>query len=261
MPDDFLIRAFLAGVGLSLAAGPLGSFVVWRKMGYFGDATAHAAILGVALAITFSIPITTGALIVVLGVGLALTLLTARGYASDTALGVLAHSALAVGLVAISLVKGVRIDLEAFLFGDILTVDKAELGVIWVGAIAVVVLLAWRWSQLLTATINEELAISMGIDTRRENLVLTLALAVLVALALKIVGALLIAAMLIIPPAAARSLSRTPEQMAILAALAGMAATGAGLGLSYRLDTPAGPSIVAAAAVLFALSLLRRPAG
>tara|TARA_R100000322_G_scaffold117349_14_gene75759 strand:- start:6019 stop:6819 length:801 start_codon:yes stop_codon:yes gene_type:complete len=260
MLDDFLVRAALAGVGLAVAAGPLGSFVVWRRMAYFGDATAHAAILGVALALLFSVPVTAGTLVVALAMALAVSALATRGHAMDATLGVLSHSALALGLVAISFVPGVRVDLSAFLFGDILSVTRADLGVIWGGAVLVAALLVWRWSALLTATMSEELAVASGIDPRRERLVLTLALAVVVAVALKVVGALLIAAMLIIPAAAARGLSRTPEAMAGWAVVIGIGAALGGLALSYGADTPTGPSIVvvAAAAFLGVVSVARR---
>jgi zinc transport system permease protein len=147
------------------------------------------------------------------------------------------------------------VDLSAYLFGDILAVSRTDLAVIWGGAVLVLALLAWRWSALLTSTLNEELAFSSGIRPERERLVLTLALAVVVALAIKVVGALLIAAMLIIPAAAARSFARTPEAMAAVAVGLGLVSVAAGLRASLTVDTPAGPSIVAAAAVLYALSV------
>ena len=256
MLDDFLIRAALAGVGLSLATGPLGSFVVWRRMAYFGDATAHAAILGVALALAADLPVTFGTLVVALAMALTVSVLAARGWAMDTTLGVLAHSALAFGLVAVSFVPGARTDLSAYLFGDILAVSRADLGFIWGGAALVVGLLVWRWQALLTSTLNEDLAHASGLNPARERLVLTLALAVVVAVAIKVVGALLIAALLIIPAAAARGLARTPEAMAVMAVLIGAASSIGGLQLSLWQDTPAGPSIIAAAAVLFALTAL-----
>lgn len=263
MLDDFLIRAALAGVGLSLATGPLGSFVVWRRMAYFGDATAHAAILGVALALAADLPVTFGTLLVALAMALTVSVLAARGWAMDTTLGVLAHSALAFGLVAVSFVPGARTDLSAYLFGDILAVSRADLAFIWVGAVLVAGLLAWRWQALLTSTLNEDLAHASGLNPARERLVLTLALAVVVAVAIKVVGALLIAALLIIPAAAARGLARTPESMAMMATVIGAAASVGGLQLSLWQDTPAGPSIIAAAAILFTLSVLfgrmRRP--
>lgn len=254
MLDDFLVRAALAGLGLALATGPLGSFVIWRRMAYFGDATAHAAILGVALALAFHLPVAAGTLIVALTMALTVSTLAAKGWAMDTTLGVLAHSALAFGLVAISYVPNVRADLSSYLFGDILAVTKADLGFIWGGAALVVALLAWRWQALLTATLNEDLAHASGLNPDRERLVLTLALALVVAVALKVVGALLIAAMLIIPAAAARGIARTPEAMAGFAVLIGAGASLVGLQLSLWQDTPAGPSIVSAAALIFAAS-------
>lgn len=256
MLDDFLIRAALAGVGLALATGPLGSFVIWRRMAYFGDATSHAAILGVALALALHLPIAAGTLIVALAMAATVSTLAAKGWAMDTTLGVLAHAALAFGLVAISYVPGVRSDLSAYLFGDILAVSRLDLGFIWGGAALVLALLVWRWQALLTATLNEDLAFASGLNPNRERLVLTLALALVVAVALKIVGALLIAAMLIIPAAAARGLARTPEAMAGFATVFGALASLAGLRLSLWQDTPAGPSIVTAAAVIFALAVV-----
>ncbi len=254
MLDDFTTRALLAGLGLALATGPLGSFVVWRRMAYFGDATSHAAILGVAVALAFQLPLTLGVLGVALAMALTVSTLAAKGWAMDTTLGVLAHSALAFGLVAISFVPGVRTDLSAYLFGDILVVSRADLALIWGGAALVLALLVWRWQALLTATLSEELAHAAGLNPNRERLVLTVALALVVAVAIKVVGALLIAAMLIIPAAAARALSRAPEAMAALATGIGGLAAFFGLQLSLWQDTDAGPSIVAAAAMIFALA-------
>jgi zinc transport system permease protein len=254
MLDDFLLRAGLAGVGLSLATGPLGAFVVWRRMAYFGDATAHAAILGVALALAGGLPVLVGTVAVALMMAVTVAALAARGHATDAVLGVLAHGALAVGLVAVSLVPALRADLSALLFGDILAVGRDDLALIWGGAALVAGLIAWRWPALLTATLNEDLAHADGLDPARERLVLVLALAVVVAVAIKVVGALLIAAMLVIPAAAARPLARSPEAMALLAAGIGAASTIGGLWASLTFDTPAGPSIVSAAVTVFALS-------
>lgn len=256
--DDFLIRAALAAVGVALAAAPLGCFVVWRRMAYFGDATSHAAILGVALSLALSLPIFAGALAVALIMAVAITMLSQRGHAMDTLLGVMAHSALAVGLVAVSFLDGVRIDLMAYLFGEILAVSRLDLLVIWTGAALVLALLSWRWSALLTATLNTDLAHAAGVNPAREQAVLTLALALVVAVAIKVVGVLLIAALLIIPAATARPLATTPERMAVVAAAIGALSGLAGLGLSYHYDTPAGPTIVCVAAGLFLLSTLLR---
>jgi zinc transport system permease protein len=256
--DSFLVRAALAGVGVAIAAAPMGCFVVWRRMAYFGDATAHAAILGVALSLALSMPVFAGALVVALLMALTVTALSGRGYSMDTLLGVLAHSALAFGLVAVSFLEGVRIDLMAYLFGDILAVSRMDLAVIWIGAALVLALIWWRWTQLLTATLNPELAHAAGIDPRREQLVLTISLAVVVAVAIKVVGVLLIAALLIIPPAAARPYAATPERMAAIAAVLGAVSALGGLWLAFALDTPAGPTIVCVAAAIFAASSLTR---
>lgn len=260
MLDDFLMRAALAGVGVTFATGPLGSFVVWRRMAYFGDATAHAAILGVALAFGLGLPVYAGTLAVALAMAVLVAWLAGRGQSVDTVLGVLAHSALAFGLVVASFVAGLRVDLSAFLFGDILAVSRGDIVVIWGGAAVVLGLLLWRWQALLTATVNEELATASGLNPRAERLALTLALALTVAVAIKIVGALLIAALLIIPAAAARRFARVPETMAVGAVIAGVVSVLAGLWASLTWDTPAGPSIVAASAVIFALSLMVRRA-
>ncbi len=260
MLSDFIMRAALAGVGTAIAAGFLGSFVVWRRMAYFGDATAHAAVLGVAIALGFQVSIlgSVGVVAVLMAVGL--WALTGRGFAADTVLGVLSHGALALGLLAVALVPSARVDLDTYLFGDVLTVSKTDLAVIWGGAAVVVGVLAWRWSRMLTATVSPDLAYAAGIDPRREQLILTLLLAGVVAVSIKVVGALLITALLIIPAAAARNLSRTPEAMAVIAVICGIIAALGGVGLSFTLNTQAGPSIVCTAAALFVLSLLRRRA-
>jgi len=257
--EGFVLRAGLAGLAVALAAGPLGCFVVWRRMAYFGDATAHAAILGVALALAFDLSLYAGTLAVALAMATAVAALAGRGWAMDTTLGVLAHSALAFGLVAVSFLPGVRVDLAAYLFGDILAVRWSDLAAIAAGAAAVAALIAWRWSALLTATLSEDLAHAAGLAPARERMALTVALALVVAVAIKVVGALLIAAMLIVPAAAARAFARSPEAMAAAAVAIGAAAVAAGLAASLALDTPAGPSIVAAAALFFALSVTLQP--
>ncbi len=260
MLDDFLTRALLAGLLVVAAAGPLGCFIVWRRMAYFGDATAHAALLGVALALGFAVNLYIGIVLVALAMAMLVAALAGRGWAMDTTLGVLSHAALACGLVAVSYLPGVRVDLTAYLFGDILAVTRTDLVVIGAGAAAVLALLAWRWSALLTTTLSDELAHAAGLSPARERLVLTVALALVVAVALKIVGALLIAALLIVPAAAARNLARGPEGMALAATGLGALSVWGGLQLSLAQDTPSGPSIVVVAALLFLVTTLARAA-
>ena len=253
---EFLIRAALAGLAVALAAGPLGAFVIWRRMAFFGDAVAHASILGVALALMFSMPVGLGTFAVALMVGAFVAFLIDRGQTGDAALGVLSHTALALGLVVVSLLPGRGVNVEALLFGDVLTVTWTEVVVIWVGAVSILALLVSRWQALVLSSINEDMAVASGIRPARERLVLTLCLALLVAIGLKIVGALLIAALLVIPAAAARNIARSPEQMAGIASLIGAASVLLGLVFSFWADSPAGPTIVTVSAVCYALGLL-----
>ena len=251
--SELVIRGALAGLGVALTAPWLGVFVVWRRMAYFGDATAHAAILGVALSLLGGLPVPLG----VLGVAVVMALAVATmesgrpGLGADSLLGVLSHGALAIGLIAISFHPGARLNIETYLFGDILVVSWMDVWVIWGGGALIVALIAWRWQALLTATVNPDLAWSSGMNPDRDRRILTLALAVLVALSIKIVGALLITALLIIPAAAARAWARGPEAMLAIAMCIGVIAALGGLALSYVFDTPAGPSIVAVATLCF----------
>lgn len=257
--DDFVLRAALAGIGVAVLAAPLGCFVVWRRMAYFGDTIAHAALLGVALALAMQVGVILPVLVVAVVVALAVARGTGRRYAADTLLGVLAHGGLAVGLVVLSFLPGGQGDLATWLFGDILAVGKGDLALIWGAVAAGSLALWWGWARLLNSTLNEELAWAEGGNPEHDRLLLTLALALLVAAALKVVGALLITAMLILPAAAARPLARTPEAMVAAAALIGAASVLGGLRLAWVADTPAGPSMVVAALGLFLLSnLLRR---
>jgi len=266
--DYWWLMPLMAGVLLALVAGPLGSFVVWRRMAFFGDTLAHGALLGITFGVLTDINLT---LALVLGsVLLALLLLPLQNrsrLSSDTLLGIVSHSTLAIGLVTLSLAQGIRVDLIGYLFGDLLAVERIDVLWILLAAILIAVLLFWQWRALLAITVSQELAAIDGHPVQRLNLMLILLLALLVALAMKVVGILLVSALLIIPPAAARSLARTPEQMVFLASATGVISVLLGLWASFRFDTPAGPSVVVAATALFAFSLVlqslrdaRRPA-
>ncbi|MEM7241642.1 MAG: metal ABC transporter permease [Pseudomonadota bacterium] len=256
MLDDLIVRATLAGVGVSVAAAPLGCFLIWRRMAYFGDATAHAALLGVAMAIGFEISVLAGVITVALAVALLLAQMERVGFTSDTALGVIAHTGLAFGLVAISLIGGIRFDLSVFLFGDVLTVSKTDIAYIWTAAALIVGVLCFRWSALLTSIVSPELATAAGQSPQRQTLWLSVLLALVVGIAIKIVGALLITALLILPAAAARPISRTPEMMAVIAVGFGVLASFLGIGASVQWDTPTGPSIVAVAGIGVAVTTI-----
>ena len=256
MIDDFFLRALLAGIGVALVAAPLGCFVVWRRMAYFGATLAHSALLGIALGILLGINPSLG--IAASSVAVALVVVTferQRLIGRDTLLGILAHAGLAIGLVALSFIEGVRIDLMAYLFGDILAVSPRDLAWIAGGGAAVLATLALIWRPLLAITLHEEMARAEGVRVVPVQLAFMLSLAVTIAIAMKVVGILLIVSLLIIPAAAARPFARTPEQMALGAAAIGALSATGGLAASLAWDTPAGPSIVVVATVLVALGL------
>lgn len=255
--DDFLLRAGLAGVLVAAAAGPLGCFVVWRRMSYFGDTLAHSALLGAAAAIALDIDSTIAVFGVAVTVAGLLTLLERQGHlAADTLLGLLSHGALAISLVVIAFLSGLRLDLLGYLFGDILAVSGREVLIIAGGAAAVLTALACIWRPLLAATVCPDIAAAEGLRPERTRVLFMLMLAALIAIAMKVVGALLITALLIIPAAAARRMAASPEAMALFAGLIGAASVVGGLALAVRADTPAGPSIVVAALAVFVLSQL-----
>ena len=257
MLDDFFMRALLAGIGVALVACPLGCFIVWRRMAYFGDTTAHVALLGVALGIALGTGPTAGVFAMTLVVTILLVaLLRAARVAADTLLGILSHAALSIGLVALGFMTWVRIDLMGYLFGDVLAVGRTDVYTIGLGAVAVLAVLAVIWRPLVAATVDRDLARAEGVNVGLVEIVYVVLLAVVVAIAMKIVGILLVTSLLIIPAAASRAFASTPERMAVGAAIAGVIAVVAGLNASLIADTPAGPSIVVAAFALFLLSLL-----
>ncbi|EAS51188.1 permease component, ABC-type Zn2+/Mn2+ transporter [Aurantimonas manganoxydans SI85-9A1] len=260
MLDDFFVRAVLAGIGIALVAGPLGCFVVWRRMAYFGDTMAHSALLGVALSTAFEIDLMLGVFGVAAIVAAALVLLQRRGgLSTDALLGILSHSTLALGLVLIAFMTWVRIDLMGFLFGDILAVSRVDLLAIYLGGVVILVGMLFLWRPLLASTVSAELAEAEGLSPERTRFLFMLLMALVIAIAMKIVGILLITSLLIIPAATARRFAATPELMALLAAGVGAAAAAGGLFGSLHFDTPSGPSIVVAALALFLVSLLPWP--
>jgi len=257
--DDFIWRALIAGLVVALVAGPLGSFVVWRRMAYFGDSLSHSALLGIALGILVGINTTLSLLIVCLAIAALVVWMESRQRLShDTLLGIFAHSSLSLGLVALSLIQGLRIDLMAYLFGDILAVTTTELYWIMAGGIAMLIALLMIWRPLLALTVNEDLAQVEGVRIDLMRLLFMLLMALVVAVSIKLVGVLLITSLLIIPAAVARQFARSPEQMALLAALAGGISVLGGMFVSLQWDTPTGPSIVVVASLLFFLVNLGR---
>ena len=254
MIDDFLWRGLIGGIGVALVAGPLGCFIVWRRMSYFGDSLAHSALLGVALGLILGLNLSVGIAVTTILLALLLVLLQRqRQLASDTLLGIMAHAGLALGLVTLSFFETLRVDLWSYLFGDILSLTMADIYTIYGGGLLVLGLLFAIWPALLIATIDEDLARAEGTSVTTLHLVFVVLIALTIAIAMKIVGILLITSLLIIPAAGARLLSRGPEAMAAIAMVLGALAVAGGLFGSYQWDTPSGPSVVVAALLLFLL--------
>ena len=239
-----------------MLAGPLGCFIIWRRLAYFGDTLSHSALLGVAIALLLELNITFTVFIISVGVALLLLLLQRQArLSSDALLGLLAHATLAVGLVVLAFMSWVRVDLMGFLFGDILAINKADIITIWCGGFAVLTALALIWKPLFAATVNYEIAVAEGLKPDRANFFFMVLMAAVIAISMKIVGVLLITALLIIPAATARRFATTPETMALIASIIGSVCVWLGLEASLHWDTPAGPSIVVAALLGFILSI------
>jgi zinc transport system permease protein len=257
MLDDFFVRALIAGIAVALMAGPLGCFIVWRRMAYFGDTMAHSALLGVALHLMFQLNMVAAVFTVAVAISVILILLQRRqALSADALLGILSHATLAIGLVLVAFMTWVRIDLLAYLFGDILAVDKTDIAMVWGGGAIVIGCIIALWRPLLAATVNAELAEAEGLKPERARFLFMVLMALVIAIAMKIVGIMLITSLLIIPAATARRFSATPEMMAVVASVIGVLAVTGGLYGSLTYDTPSGPSIVVAALILFLLSLL-----
>ena len=249
---DFVLYALLAGISLALVSGPLGSFVVWRRMSYFGDTLAHSALLGIAIALLTDSSPQLSIIFSCLLFAFLLTLLDRKpSISTDTLLGILAHSSLAIGIVVLALTDTVRVDLEAYLFGALLTIGNTDL--IWVFLVTsfVAIVLFRLWNDFVSVTVHAEMAEIEGANVARLNLILIFLIALTIAVSIKIVGVLLITSLLIIPPAAARSLATTPEQMAVKASIIGCVSIVLGLVSAFYFDVPVGPSIVVVATLIF----------
>lgn len=257
LPEPFFLRALAAGIALALVAAPMGCVVVWRRMAYVGETLAQASLLGVALGLALQIDLT---LVVVLAAIAAALVLVAFGQqkllAMDSVLGLMHHATLALGIIAISLLKGPSVDLMSFLFGDVFAVSDSDL--IWAfgGGLVVLGAMAVLWRPLLRVALDSDLAAAEGVDPMWPKAAFDIILAITIAVAMKIVGVLLVMAFLIVPAVAARPLARTPEAMAAIAAGIGVAGVILGLTASLHHDTPGGPSIVLAMAALAALTLV-----
>jgi zinc transport system permease protein len=263
--EPFFLRAIVAGLALAIVAAPLGCFVVWQRMAYFGETVAQASLIGVALSLALRLDITFG--VIVIAVAIAFLLLSfsrQQVVAVDSVLGLLHHAALAAGVIAVSMLKGPPVDLVGFLFGDVFAVTTSDIAWIIVGGAVVLGVVAWLWQPLLRLAVHEDLAAAEGIDRRQVRAIFTILLAVTIAVAMKIVGVLLVMAFLVVPAVAARPFAGTPERMVLLTAILAGLGVLLGLSLSATIDAPGGPVVVivmsiAAALSLTAASVMRRP--
>ncbi len=255
--DDFVSRALIAGVGFAIIAGPLGCLVVWQRLAYFGDSMAHSALLGVALALVFDFNILIGVFTVCFLVALIVGRIGEKSTLSgDSTLGVLSHSTLALGLVLVSLMYWIRVDLLHFLFGNILAVSWSEILTLYGCGAVIMFVLIRRWNNMISLTVNEQIATAENMQPVKNRFLMMVLLAAIVAFAMKIVGIILTVSLLIIPAAAARQFAKTPEQMAVLASVFGAIAVILGLTLSVEFDTPPGPSIVVNASGIFIIGII-----
>lgn len=257
MFDDFIVRAFAAGIGLAFITGPLGCFIVWRRLSYFGDTIAHSALLGVVIAYALDFNLIIAVFVVSCILALSLLFLQRRTNLPDDALlGLLAHSVLAIGLVLLGILSFIRIDLMGLLFGDILSVNVTDLLFVWIGGGIVLIVLILIWRPLFAGTVNLELAKAEGLNPDLANAIFTLLIASVIAISIKIVGILLITGLLIIPASASRNLSSTPIQMAIISSIIGVASVVLGIQTSMIWNTPTGPTILTITLGVFILTLL-----
>ena len=255
--EDFFIRALIAGIGVALVAGPLGCFVVWRRLAYFGDTLSHSALLGVALAYVFELNITLSVFVVSGVIALILIDLQKRTrLPGDALLGLLAHGSIAIGLVFIGFLSFVRFDLMGLLFGDILSVSEVDIYIIWIGGLIILGILYFIWQSLFAATVSADITSAEGMNPRQANFIFTILLAGVIAISIKMIGVLLITGLLLIPAAMARNLSRNPKQMIMFSAIGATLSVIFGLFASLELNSPSGPSILVASLLLFILSLL-----
>ncbi len=258
MLDDFFIRALIAGIGVAIVTGPLGCFVIWRRLSYFGDTLAHSALLGVTISFTLEFNIAFSVFIISSIIALILIQLQKKtNLPGDALLGLLAHSSLAVGLVVVGFLTFIRFDIMGLLFGDILAVTINDLITIWIGGALILLVLKLIWKPLFASTVNYELAEAEGLNPDRAKAIFTILMAGIIAISIKMVGLLLITGMLIIPAAMARNLSDNPQKMVLFSIIGGVLSVIIGLFSSLEFNTPSGPSIITASLVLFILSLLK----
>ncbi len=257
--EPFVLRALAAAVATAVLAGPVGCLMIWRRMAFFSDTLSHSALAGVLLGIALGISQNAGVAVVVCLTALLLGAISDKFViGTDILLLIIGQTALCAGVVGLSLMPQVRTDLTAYLFGDVLSVTNGDLIFIAATGSLCAILLAANWNKQIFTALMPDVARSENVSVGRQSAVFMTVTALFVALSLKTTGLLLVSALLIIPPAAARFFAKTPERMAVYAAFAGVLCVCAGLTCSILFDTPAAPSMEIACAVLFVFAALTR---
>lgn len=253
---ELIFPGWLAGMLLCFSSGPLGSFIVWRRMSSFGDTLSHSSLLGLSISVIFGMNSFYVILTFISLMAIVLAYLERLSLISlNTILSIVSHSSLSLGIIFISLTStSEQIDLDSYLFGDLLAVSTYDIIYIAFGSLIVLSILIYNWNAILLSTINEELAQIDGINLLYIRLIFMLTTALAISIAIKFVGALLITSLLIIPPATAQYFSNSPEKMVFIAIIVSMISVTGGIFLSILANTPTSPSIVLCSSILYLIS-------
>ncbi|GAB4411105.1 MAG: metal ABC transporter permease [Thermodesulfovibrionales bacterium] len=255
----FMQRAFIAGTAMALFTGIISVFIVLRRVSFLGSGISHAAFGGVAIGFLAGINPLLTALIYCIAVAFAIEVISARGkLAEDTAIGIFFSGSMAMGVVLIGLSKSYTVDLFGYLFGSILAISKEEACMTVIMAAAVIAIFAIIMKDLLFITFNEELAIVNGIPVRFIKALFLISMAIAIVIGIKVVGIILISALLVIPGATAKLLTRRFHSMLALSALIAVTSTISGLTVSYVYDLAPGGTIVIMLSLFFAIAFIRK---
>jgi len=254
--DDFLVRSVIAGLIMVAIAAPMGCLMVWQRLAFLSDTLGHAAVMGVGLGLLLEVTPVFGVLAVALLIVFALNRVNSFNSAlSETTLAIISHTGLAGGIILVGLLPAQAVNLEAILFGDLLATTRADLTWLLITTVVLLLLLLHHWRSFVAVSVSREIAQAEGIEVRKVHLLMYIMIALLVAVMMKVMGVLLIAAMLVIPTSSARLFSRSPEQMVAVSALYGLGALAGGISSSFHFDWQTGPAIVVSATLLLLITL------
>jgi zinc transport system permease protein len=255
--DDFLVRSILAGLMMVSIAAPMGCLMVWQRLAFLSDTLGHAAVLGVGIGLLLEVNPMFGVLAVVILIVFSLSQVANFNNAlSETTLAIISHTGLAGGLILLGALPSNSVSLEAILFGDLLATTRADLLMILLTTLILLILLLRHWRPFVALSVSREIAQAEGISVRKEQFLMYMMIALLVAVLMKVMGVLLIAAMLVIPTTSARLLSHNPEKMVFFSAVFGILSLAGGITSSFQFDWQTGPSIVLSATAFLIITLL-----